>query len=111
MPRSLLLGVVLWLVACVPAAQPSAAVAPAGGMPAAAHGSIAAAPPARERVRMGYAALGAAFAAPWLAKDAGLFETYGLDVELTYIPAGPTLIASMLAGELHFGESGAPAPM
>ncbi len=108
---SVALAAVVVLVACAPTAQAPVPAADAGAAPAPANAPPIVAPPARERVRVGYAALGAAFAAPWLAKDAGLFEKYGLDAELIYIPAGPTLIASMLAGELQLGESGAPATM
>ena len=60
---------------------------------------------------MAYAAIAASFATPWMAKEAGLFEKYGLDVELTYVPSGPTLLQAMLAGELDFGEIGAPSSM
>jgi ABC-type nitrate/sulfonate/bicarbonate transport system substrate-binding protein len=61
-------------------------------------------------VRVAYGAPSGAFAAPWMAKEAGLFEKYGLDAELTYLSSSPTMIQSMLAGELDFNELAAPAP-
>ena len=57
------------------------------------------APPPLERVRIAYGAPSGAFAAPWMAQDAGLFAKYGLAAELTYLSSSPTMIQSMLAGE------------
>src|SRR5229473_6311087 len=102
----------LWtvaLLAAIACAGPPAAPAPnaAGDERAASQ----AAPRPLERVRIAYGAPSAAFAAPWLAKDAGLFEKYGLDAEITYIASGPTLLQAMIAGEIDFGELAAPASM
>src|SRR5262249_21932439 len=65
--------------------------APAPPSPAAPRAAAADPPPAappREPVRVGYAAIAGSFAAPWMAKEAGLFEKYGLDADLTYIASG-----------------------
>ena len=62
-------------------------------------------------MRVGYAAIAGSFATPWMAKEAGLFEKYGLDADLTYIASGPTMLQAMVAGELDFGEVAAPSPM
>jgi ABC-type nitrate/sulfonate/bicarbonate transport system substrate-binding protein len=97
MKQLLLLGVsVLLLLGC---AGGSAAPATSGG-PA----PSAAAAPARERIRVAYAAQSASFAAAFMAKEAGLFEEYGLDAELQFIASGPTLIQARVAGEVEFGE-------
>ncbi len=69
------------------------------------------APAALDRVQVAYASATAGFAAPWLAKEMGLFEKHGLDATVTFIQSGPTLTQSLIAGELHFGEVAAPAPM
>jgi len=86
---------------------------PAAGADLAAPNALPAptAPPALQRVRVAYAAPSGSFAAPWVAKEAGLFEKYGLDAELTYIASGPTMNQAMLAGELQFGELAAPSSM
>ncbi|MGE5818931.1 MAG: ABC transporter substrate-binding protein [Deltaproteobacteria bacterium] len=47
---------------------------------------------------------------PWYAaKDAGLYDKYGLDVELFFQGASSELIQSMLAGEANLAGSGGPA--
>jgi NitT/TauT family transport system substrate-binding protein len=79
--------------------------APAAGAPA------ATARPALDRIRLAYATPTPAFAAPWVAKELGLFEKYGLDVDLTYTSNGLSLLAALLSGEVAFGEVAAPAPM
>jgi NitT/TauT family transport system substrate-binding protein len=101
--------VVASLLACAPAAPRAPGAEPGARAPGAA--PAASAPPRLERVRIAYATPSGAFAAPWMAKEAGLFEQYGLDAELTYVASGPTLLSSMLAGELDFGELAAPSSM
>ncbi len=43
---------------------------------------------APQKLRVAYAAITAAFSIPWIAKEAGIFQRHGLDVELVYIAAG-----------------------
>jgi ABC-type nitrate/sulfonate/bicarbonate transport system substrate-binding protein len=111
------LGVLGLLAACGAPAAPGpaapAAAPPAEGSavqaPQAAAPAVATAPPRLERARIAYGAPSGAFAALWMAKEAGPFAKYGLDAELTYLSSSPTMIASMLAGELDFNELAAPA--
>jgi ABC-type nitrate/sulfonate/bicarbonate transport system substrate-binding protein len=104
----------LALVAC---GSSGAAPAPRADAPApaasAAQAPVAAptAPPPLEHVRVAYATPSGGFASPWMAKEAGLFEKYGLDAEISYIASGPTMIQSLLAGEIRFGELAAPSSM
>src|SRR4051812_32861021 len=108
---ALLLAALVLVAACTagsPPPRPAASQAVPGG---AAGDPPAAAPPPREPVRVGYAAIAGSFATPWMAKEAGLFEKYGLDADLTYIASGPTMLQAMVAGELDFGEVAAPSPM
>jgi ABC-type nitrate/sulfonate/bicarbonate transport system substrate-binding protein len=100
------------LLACSPPAAAPARSGPgapptAGSAPAA----PAAAPPALDRVHIAYATPSGGFAAPWMAKEAGLFEKYGLDAEVSYIASGPTMVQALIAGEVQFGEIGAPSSM
>ncbi len=44
----------------------------------------------------------------WVALEAGYFREQGLDVELTQIAGGPTLLAALRAGELDFASAGGP---
>lgn len=90
-----------------PAATSSGSGAPgASNAPAAPSGASApaAAAPRREKVKAAYATPSGAFAGIWMAKEAGLFDKYGLDVELVYISSSPTMLQSMVAGEIQFGE-------
>jgi len=36
----------------------------------------------------------------WVAKERGIFDKYGLDVDLSYVATSSTLVPSMLAGEI-----------
>jgi NitT/TauT family transport system substrate-binding protein len=51
-----------------------------------------------QKLRVAYASITAAFSIPWLAKEAGLFERHGLDVELIYIASGPRSIQTLVGG-------------
>lgn len=107
MRLAVVLTALLALGACAPAPG-----APAGAGPSArptAPPEPAAAPPAR--IRVAYGAPSGAFVGLWLAKDAGLFEKYGIDADVTYIAGGQILVGAVLAGELEFGELAAPTPM
>jgi ABC-type nitrate/sulfonate/bicarbonate transport system substrate-binding protein len=71
---------------------------------------LAAAPaPAQERprkVRAAYSAISGAMLPAWVAAERGLFAKHGLDVDLSYIAAGPKLLGALLSGELQFGVLG-----
>jgi NitT/TauT family transport system substrate-binding protein len=114
MRLAIVLAVLTALAACTsaPAGTPprpaESGAAPAGAAEAE---RTVSAPPRLEKVRAAYAAPSGSFAAPWVAKEAGLFEKYGLDAELTYIASGPTMNQAMIAGELQFGELAAPSSM
>ena len=107
------LAILTALAACAPAPASPPRPAATTAVPAAAPAAERAAPtpPPLEKVRVAYAAPSGSFAAPWVAKEAGLFEKYGLDAELTYIASGPTMNQAMIAGELQFGELAAPSSM
>ena len=62
-----------------------------------------------ERMNVGYSAQAGAFAPIWITKEAGLFKKNGLDVNLIFIPGGPTAAASMLAGEVQAVAMAGPA--
>jgi ABC-type nitrate/sulfonate/bicarbonate transport system substrate-binding protein len=92
----LLLGIV---GACAPASAPGGTAAgTAASAPAA--GTVPAQPPAQ--VRMSYAGLTAHFATSWVAKDAGLFEKYGIDAELLHLPSRQAS-AALVSGEVDYG--------
>ena len=58
-----------------------------------------------------YAGISAGTAPLWLTKDQGLFEKYGLNTDLVYIPGGARGIQALLAGSIHFYTGDGIAPM
>jgi ABC-type nitrate/sulfonate/bicarbonate transport system substrate-binding protein len=80
-----------WLVLVLAACQASPSRAPATPTPAA----------TREKLVVGYVALNATQLPSWVAKDRGIFDKNGLDVELQYVQSGSSPVAALLAGQLH----------
>ncbi|HEY7316345.1 MAG TPA: ABC transporter substrate-binding protein [Candidatus Binatia bacterium] len=65
---------------------------------------------AAEKINASYGAISGSMAPIWVAKEAGLFEKQGLDLNLVYIPGGPRSIMSLLGGSVQFvNHSGMPA--
>jgi NitT/TauT family transport system substrate-binding protein len=62
---------------------------------------------ALEKVRLGYSGVGSGEEVHHLAKEIGLFNKAGLDVEIVYIPGGSTVVQAMMAGEVQFGRGSA----
>jgi len=60
-----------------------------------------------EKVVLGYSGVGSGEEVHHFAKEVGLFKTYGLDVEIVYIPGGSTVVQSMIAGDVQFGRGAA----
>ncbi len=59
-----------------------------------------------EKLRVAYATITAAFAIPWVAKEAGIFQRHGLDVELVYIASGPRSVQTLVAGSVDVAALG-----
>ena len=68
-----------------------------------------AAQPKMERLHVGYSAQAGSLAPIWITKEAGIFKKHGLDVELLFIPGGPTAAAALLSGEVPITVVGGPA--
>ncbi|MBI2181156.1 MAG: ABC transporter substrate-binding protein [Deltaproteobacteria bacterium] len=62
-----------------------------------------------QKLRVAYAAITAAFSIPWIAKEAGLYQRHGLDVELIYIASGPRAIQTMVGGGIDIAAFGGAA--
>src|SRR6266536_6429838 len=62
-----------------------------------------------QKLRVAYAAITAAFAIPWLAKESGIFQRHGLDVELVYIASGSRAIQTLVGGSVDIAAIGGPA--
>jgi NitT/TauT family transport system substrate-binding protein len=64
---------------------------------------------APEKLRVAYAAVTAAFSIPWVAKEAGIYQRNGLDVELVYIAAGSRAVQTLVGGSIDVAAIGGPA--
>ncbi|HXV48536.1 MAG TPA: ABC transporter substrate-binding protein [Candidatus Binatia bacterium] len=62
-----------------------------------------------QKLRVAYAAITAAFSLPWVAKEAGIFQRHGLDVELVYIAAGSRAVQTLVGGSIDVAAIGGPA--
>jgi NitT/TauT family transport system substrate-binding protein len=62
-----------------------------------------------QKLRVAYAAITAAFSIPWLAKESGIFQRHGLDVELVYIAAGSRAVQTLVGGSIDVAAIGGPA--
>ena len=62
-----------------------------------------------DKMIVGYSAQAGAYAPIWITKEAGLFRKNGLDVNLVFIPGGPTAAAAMVAGEVQAMAMAGPA--
>ena len=72
-------------------------------------GQTAGAAEGLQKLRVAYAAITAAFGLPWIAKEAGIFQRHGLDVELVYIASGARAVQTLVGGSVDVAEIGGPA--
>ena len=63
---------------------------------------------AATKVPFPYTPIGVASLPWWIAKEARLFEKYGLDVDMVYVGASPVIIQAMLGGQAIIGAGGGP---
>jgi ABC-type nitrate/sulfonate/bicarbonate transport system substrate-binding protein len=75
--------------------------------PTATNGVFAAEGP--QKLRVAYAAITAAFSIPWIAKEAGIYQRHGLDVELVYIASGSRAVQTLVGGSIDVAAIGGPA--
>jgi NitT/TauT family transport system substrate-binding protein len=61
------------------------------------------------KLRVAYPTTVGSMGVLWVAKDAGLFEKYGLDVTLIYISGSSKIVQAMLAKEIPVSEIAIPA--
>jgi NitT/TauT family transport system substrate-binding protein len=61
------------------------------------------------KLRVAYAAITAAFSIPWITKEAGIFQRYGLDVELVYIASGSRAVQTLIGGGIDVAAFGGAA--
>ncbi len=59
-----------------------------------------------ENIVIAYPTTSSQFAPLWFARDAGLYEKYGLDAKLVFVQGGSVLIQAMLAGQVQAAQNG-----
>jgi NitT/TauT family transport system substrate-binding protein len=64
--------------------------------------SYSADPQALRKVRMAFTSLSAVMMPAWLAREAGIFNKHGLEVEVIATPTGVEGMNALIAGELQF---------
>src|SRR5713226_8651700 len=62
--------------------------------------AVAAEPP--RKIRMAFTSLSGSMAPPWVAREAGIFGKYGLEVEVIATPSGVEGMNALIAGEVQF---------
>jgi NitT/TauT family transport system substrate-binding protein len=90
-----------------PSGQPAGL--PAGDARPASGPAVATAPPVS--LKAAFVAISSAMLPAWLGADRGIFEKYGLDVELIYISGLAKISESLVAGEIDFGITPTPSAM
>ena len=63
------------------------------------------------RVRAAYVSIAGNMLPAWIAEHQGLFQKYGLDVEMIYIAGAAKIAEALLAGELDIGVTPASTAM
>jgi NitT/TauT family transport system substrate-binding protein len=66
------------------------------------HRSDAADSTGLRKIRMAFTSLSAVMMPPWLAREAGIFNKYGLEVEVIATPTGVEGMNALIAGEVQF---------
>jgi NitT/TauT family transport system substrate-binding protein len=105
-------GIVALALACGPSpasGDRGPAAAPATAAPVANDGPAAgpASPPAPlQKVRGSYSGIQVVQSPAWLALEGGYFREQGLDVDLTLITSGATLLAALRNGEVELAGTG-----
>src|SRR3989338_1917785 len=61
---------------------------------------------APEKLFVGYAGMSADLSHVWIAKEAGLFEKYGVDVVPIYFSGGRPLMQALIAGDIQLAATG-----
>ncbi|MBM2805887.1 MAG: transporter substrate-binding protein [Deltaproteobacteria bacterium] len=60
------------------------------------------------RLNVGYSAISADQLPAWVAKDAGIFAKYGLDVQLIFFTGGSTAILALVSGDVPITQVSGP---
>jgi NitT/TauT family transport system substrate-binding protein len=77
-----------WVALAIAVSATSLAVEPArAGVPS-------------DKLTLGYTTVGAILTPVWIPAEMGIFQKYGLDVDMKFITTGPVVVSSLIAGEM-----------
>src|SRR5262245_40639371 len=62
--------------------------------------------PAQTKITIGYAAVSPRTTPLYIAQEQGIFTKYGLDAKVVLFRGAPTLVASLVSGEMEVGYTG-----
>src|SRR5215468_5569949 len=78
----------LWVALAIAVSASSLPVQPAtAGIPA-------------DKLILGYTTVGAILTPVWIPAEMGIFQKYGLDVDMKLITTGPVVVSALIAGEI-----------
>ncbi len=61
------------------------------------------------KLNVGYSAISADQAPAWIAKETGIFQKNGLDIQLIYFTGGTTAVQALISGEVPVSQVAGPA--
>jgi NitT/TauT family transport system substrate-binding protein len=61
------------------------------------------------KINVGYSAISGDALPAWIAKDAGIFEKNGLDVQLVFFSGGTTAVMALIAADTPIAQLAGPA--
>src|SRR5262247_2575393 len=53
-----------------------------------------------DKLTLGYTTVGAILTPVWIPAEMGIFQRYGLDVDMKFITTGPVVVSALIAGEM-----------
>src|ERR1041384_1299373 len=53
-----------------------------------------------DKLTLGYTTVGAILTPVWIPAEMGIFQKYGLDVDMKYVTTGSVVVSSLIAGEM-----------
>jgi len=59
-----------------------------------------------DKVIMAYTTVGAILTPVWIPAEMGIFQKYGLDVDMRLISTGPVVVSALIAGEIAIAAAG-----
>ena len=61
----------------------------------------------KDKVSSAYTTIGGILTPFWISHEKGIFQKYGLDVNLKFISSGPVIVSALVAGEVDITTAGA----